>query len=178
MPVRISNAKRLRPDSSLKPFDCGDADLNDFFLNDSLAHLKELLAVTYVLESRAKTIAFFSVLNDRISSEDTDRKSLQKIRKTLPVKKRYRSFPAVKVGRLGVHKDYARTGIGTKILNAIKASFTTNNKTGCRFITVDAYNNECTIKFYLNNGFIFLTGQDKDDATRLMYFDLKRFNLS
>ena len=65
--------------------------------------------------------------------------------------------------------------MGTEILDAVKASFTTANKTGCRFVTVDAYNNPGTIGFYQKNGFNFLTEKDLKDDTRLMYFDLKRF---
>ena len=46
---------------------------------------------------------------------------------------------------------------------------------GCRFITVDAYNDESTISFYTKNGIEFLTDKDENDETRLMYFDLKDF---
>jgi hypothetical protein len=48
--------------------------------------------------------------------------------------------------------------------------FIENYKTGCRFITVDAYSK--SLGFYLKNGFIFMTSKDEDKDTRLMYFDL------
>jgi len=67
-------------------------------------------------------------------------------------------------------------GIGTELLDFIKVSFTTENKTGCRFLIVDAYNKERTINFYKRNDFDFLSTADKDEDTRLMYFDLKRFS--
>jgi hypothetical protein len=38
---------RLSTDYNFKNFDCGDTDLNDFFLNDSLNYQNQLLAVTY-----------------------------------------------------------------------------------------------------------------------------------
>lgn len=44
------------------------------------------------------------------------------------------------------------------------------NKTGCRFIIVDAYQN--AIPFYERNGFVMLSSRDINDETRLMYFDL------
>ncbi len=53
--------QRLEPDSPRKPFDCGDPDLNEFFLNDSIDHSRQLLAVTYALESEDETVAYFSV---------------------------------------------------------------------------------------------------------------------
>lgn len=54
-------------------------------------------------------------------------------------KLRYDYFPAVKIGRLGVKKEYQSSGFGTSILNMTKEMFITNNRTGCRFITVEAY---------------------------------------
>ena len=37
--------RKLKEDSVLKPFDCGDDDLNDFFLNDAKRYQKHRLAV-------------------------------------------------------------------------------------------------------------------------------------
>jgi len=89
----------------------------------------------------------------------------------LPSQKRFSSYPAVKLGRLGVHKDNSGKGLGTDIINYIKKLFITENRTGCTFITVDSYNNSRTLKFYADNGFKFLNDDD-DKKTRLMYFDL------
>ena len=52
----------------------------------------------------------------------------------------------------------------------IKQHFTVNNKTGCWFLTVDAY--AAAVPFYLRNGFIPLNEDDINDPTRLLYFDL------
>ena len=60
-------------------------------------------------------------------------------------------------------------------MDFIKAFFTIKNKTGCRFITVDAYNYPLTVNFYKKNGFEFLTSQDAKEDTRSMYFDLMTF---
>ena len=45
-----------------------------------------------------------------------------------------------------------------------------SDKTGCRFITVDAYRK--AIPFYAANGFEFLQ-KDEGGETELMYYDLK-----
>lgn len=48
------------------------------------------------------------------------------------------------------------------------------NKLGCRFLTVDAV--AAATGFYETKGnFRFFTEQDEGDDTRLMYFDLKDF---
>ena len=44
--------RRLKMKESVKSFDCGDTDLNDFILNESLLYRKALLAVSYVVEDR------------------------------------------------------------------------------------------------------------------------------
>lgn len=144
--------QRIELDSELKPFDCGDNDLNDFFCNDAINYLRHLLAVTYVFENDNKTIAFFSVLNDRISREEIDKKICNRIERKIPRKKHFKSYPAVKIGRFGVHSEYHRKRIGTEVIDFIKAFFTQRNKTGCRFITVDAYNTSLAIGFYTKNG--------------------------
>jgi GNAT superfamily N-acetyltransferase len=73
---------------------------------------------------------------------------------------------------LATDVDKQGLGIGSEILDYIKSWFTDGNKTGCRFIIVDAYNNEKTIKFYKKNGFSFLLSSDELQETRLMFFDL------
>lgn len=70
---------------------------------------------------------------------------------------------------------YKRKKVGSEMLDFIKGFFTNNNKTGCRFITVDAYNEPEILGFYRKNSFDFLTVKDEKDATRLMYFDLRSF---
>lgn len=173
--------RRIAPDSKLKPFDCGNdnednRDLNDFFANDALNFTKELLTVTYTFEDEHKTVAFFSVLNDKIINKDGLGDIISNaLTRKIPNDKRRPNYPSVMVGRLGVHKTLQSQGLGGDILDFIKGLFTDNNKTGCRFITVNAYNKKRVLNFYNKNGFKFLTQTDKSENTRLMYFDLKTF---
>lgn len=76
----------------------------------------------------------------------------------------------MKLCRLGVDKSLKGQQIGTILLRFIKSYFVIDNKTGCRFVTVDAYAN--AIPFYMRNGFVPLNDDDKDEPTRLLYFDL------
>ncbi len=169
---------RLKLDSEIKSFSCEDyPDLKQFLFDDAKNHLNELLAVTYVFENKKETIAYFSVLNDSIREKDTSKSHYKKILGLIPyaLRKRYKSHPSVKVGRLAVSEKYRSTGIGTEIMDYIKGYFLDNNKTGCRFIVVDALNNNRTISYYKKNGFDFLTTEDKDDESRLMFFDLIKY---
>ena len=161
---------------TIKSFDCGDADLNDFIVNECTLYRKEKLAVTYVLEgnndnNHESILAFFSLLNDRISVSDFDSKTLyNRFSKRFNNRKRLKSYPAVKIGRFGVSQNHKGESIGTLLLDFIKSFFIEDSKTGCRFITVDAY--AAAVPFYLKNGFVPLNDEDKDDPTRLLYFDL------
>jgi GNAT superfamily N-acetyltransferase len=177
--IRFTDCKRIRlsADTEIKPFDCDDADLNEFLFTDAKHYLSQLLAVTYLYEYGAETVAFFSVSNDTISFNERtlSKTEWNRLRRTYPNRKRLNKLPSVKIGRLGVDKKYQGADIGTQLLDYIKILFIDNNKTGCRYITVDAYNNAKTISFYKKNGFSFLTENDKDEQTRLMKFDLKWF---
>jgi len=171
-------------------FSCGDADLDEFFQKDAYNHTKELLAQTYYFQPKGSDntgniipIALISFLNDSILVRKSERDSIKKIiaeylELILPdPKSNYSSFPAVKIGRLGIRKEFQRYGVGTALLNMVKEFFLTNNRTGCRFITVDAYNTEQAINFYKKNDFDFLIDKDKGTRTRIMYFDLMRYRL-
>ena len=120
---------RLTSGHDILPFDCDDKDLNEFLFEDAKPYQSQLLAVTYLLESKNSTIAFFSIFNDKITLEDFDSKSQWK-RLSVPYGKRKRSYPAVKLGRLGINVENQKQGIGKDILNYLKISFIDNNKTG------------------------------------------------
>ena len=74
-------------------------------------------------------------------------------------------------------------------MNFIKSWFVdTSNKTGCRYLIVDAYNSDIPLAFYKKNGFdyIFSTEEQERDyrkiisneklKTRLKFFDLLLIN--
>lgn len=169
---------RLSENFKIENFDCDDDDLNDFFLNNSKKYSDQLLAVTYIIQSDGNTIAFFSIFNDKISIKEiknpNDWKEFQN--KHFPPEKSLASFPAVKIGRLGVNKAHQKQGIGKIIIDYLIDSFITSNKTGCRFITVDAYKE--SLSFYEKTGFDYLTEKDVNKDTRLMFLDLHQFYLN
>lgn len=170
------------------PFDCGHDDLNDFFRNDSLNYEKEFLGKSYCFllnENPKEIVCIFTVSNDSIKVNFLPNARKKKVTKQIPREKHFRSYPAVLVGRLGVNLKYRGKGIGRELMDFIKSWFIdSNNKTGCRFVVVDAYNEQYPITYYQKNDFEFLfsteeqekeyTGLTDEDelSTRLMYFDL------
>ncbi len=163
----------MEKQEKVESFDCGDVDLNDFIINESVLYQDALLAVSYVVESNTKqAIGYFSLANDRISLTDFENTTqFNRFRRHRFVnEKRLKSYPAVKICRLGIDLSVKGCGIGSELIDFIKSYFIVNNKTGCRFITVDAYT--AAVSFYLKNGFVPLTTEDANEHTRLLYFDL------
>lgn len=166
--------RRLGKGEIVSSFDCGDVDLNDFILNESVNYRQARLAVTYVIEVKgsADVVGFFSLANDRVSISDFESKTeFNRFRKHKFVnEKRLKSYPAAKICRLGIDKSVKGQSLGTFILDFIKSYFVIDNKTGCRFITVDAYIG--ALPFYYKNGFIPLSKDAESEHTKLLYYDL------
>lgn len=129
----------------------------------------------------------FTLANAGIRVNDLPNSRKKKIETNIPHVKVMKDYPAVLVARLGVSKHFRSLHIGSDILSYIKLWFLDPyNKTGCRFMIVDAYNEPTTIAFYEQNGFntVFSTEQQEKDyrhlesdiplSTRLMYYDLMR----
>ena len=167
--------QRLDTSQRCTGFTCNDVDLDDFYHNDSINGSKELLSVTYELIDGDDVVAFFSLSNDSIKKELVPKTAIRRLFKNIPHEKRYSSMPAVKIGRLGTASEKQNSGIGKQLLDYLKVWFTLGNKTGCRFLVVDAYNKDVVISFYKNNDFVFLTGKDAEAKTRIMYYDLIQF---
>ena len=91
-------------------------------------------------------------------------------KKTFVNSKRLKAYPAIKIGRLAVHKDHSRRGYGSQIVDFIKTLVMSNRYSGCRFMTVDAYRD--VIPFYEKNGFIRINDHLAENGTCLMIYDL------
>lgn len=170
------------------PFLCGNTDLDDFFQHDAPAYSKQMLGKSYCFrldDNPAVIVCAFTLSNDSIRVDIIPNSRKKIVRKNIPHSKQMRRYPGVLIGRLGINKDFAHCGIGSELMEFIKSWFIdAGNKTGCRFLIVDAYNEEIPLKYYQKNNFKFLfsseiqemenTGFNKSTKlpTRLMYFDL------
>ena len=95
-------------------------------------------------------------------------------RRQIPfVKRGFKTFPAVKITRLGVRKEFHGKHIGSALIATVKRFFLDDNRTGCRFVTVDAY--RAATSFYERNGFVRTKGTEDGDAPTVpLFFDLLR----
>lgn len=172
------------------PFSCGDEDLDDFFANNAVAYETDLMGKTYCWVLRddiTKIVGMVTLANAGIQTTHMQNNPRRKLNHLIAYSKQGRTYPAVLIGRLGVSIDFQgpeyRTG--TQIMEFIKDWFKSyDNKTGCRFVLVDAVNNEHTMRYYERNGFRPLFPRIDDEKafynipeseplrTRMLYFDL------
>ncbi len=173
-------------------FTCGNDDLDEFFRHDFIGYARELFGKSYCFYQAADSthiVCAFTVSNASIFTNRLPNARKKKVGKEVSHIKQDLIYPAVLIGRLGIHTDYQRLHIGSELLDFIKFWFTdTQNKTGCRYLVVDAYNSEMPLSFYLKNGFDFVFGSeaqekeyrnissDRNLRTRLMFFDLIRIS--
>lgn len=171
-------------------FTCGDTDLDDFFHNDADRYAAELMGKTYCWITEQKPhriVALFTLANDSIKTLHLDKTTRNRLNRPIDNPKRGRSYPATLIGRIGVNQEFQGMNVGSQLMQFIKDWFRhEDNKTGCRFLVVDAYNNPRTLHFYERNDFRFLHTDEVEErayydipsektiATRLMYFDLKK----
>lgn len=174
--------------TDLEGFCCGDKDLDDFFANDCFAYAQELLGKTYfytVKSAPKMVVCAFTLANAGIRVSDLPNARRKKIEANIPHVKSLKDYPAVLVARFGVSEKFRSLHIGSDALEYIKYWFLDPyNKTGCRYVLVDAYNSSSTILFYESNGFTTVFSSEEQEKnyrqideesplkTRLMYFDL------
>ena len=177
-----------------QPFSCGDKDLDDFFLNDVDNYNKQLLGRSFCFrldEEPSIIVSAFTLSNSSIDARNLPNNRRKKLTENIPHEKTLSSYPATLIGRLGVNGEFRQKGVGSQVISFIKQWIVaSDNKTGCRYLTVDAYNNEQTMKYYEMNGFRCLFSTEKQEKeyiglsaekelkTRLMYYDLILINQS
>lgn len=143
-----------------------------------------MLTVTYYLALNEDIALYFSLSNDKITADTLPKSLWRKIKAKFPHRKHRGDYPAVKIGRFAVATNYRRKPEhwGSKAMDFIKEWMVTENKTGCCFLTVDAY--PSAVPFYIKNGFKFLGSKEEEmyntflkDSNRqntiAMYFFLK-----
>ena len=71
---------RIEDVETIKPFNCGDKKLNGFLLEDARFFYEEFIANTFILEDDDETIAYFSLLNDKVSNTTVPKNLWRKLR--------------------------------------------------------------------------------------------------
>lgn len=168
----------LKPDDDLAGFNCGDDEMNEFFIEDSKDFQKQKITNTYLFKKDDSIVAFFSISNDCLNDLGYGNSTWNKLHRRikLPNEKRIRQYPAVKLTRLGVDVNYQGKGLSHQLLDFIKGWTFFEHKPACRLLILDAYNHPKQTTMYIKNDFTFLLNSDEIEKQRFMYFDLARLD--
>lgn len=121
-----------------------------------------------MLKDYDNIVAYFCLLNDKISRQDVTNTQWKKIKGGFPERKQFGSYTAIKIGRFAVSSKYRCRNIGSDLMNLLKDMLNGNpNYSAFRYLTVDAYLS--AINFYLKNDFKVLSEKIQNDHTRLMF---------
>ena len=162
---------KLTATHDLSKFDCGDSDLNEFLIDNALNFTEQRIANTFLLLDGDNIAAYFCLLNDKVSQQETTNNKWKKIKHGFPEGKQFSSYPAIKIGRFAVALPYRGQSIGADLMAMLKNMLNSNpNYSAFRYITVDAYLS--ATGFYEKNDFKVLSPTTKDEHTRLMFFDM------
>ena len=151
-----------------QPFCCSkNPDINDFFHSEFEDYNNQLLGKSYcfvTLHEPHQIVCAFTVSNASIRVKDLPNKRRNKINRSIPYVKHRPQYPAVLLGQLAVFDSYMKHGIGSELMGFIKGWFIDPfNKTGCRYIIVDAINYDKVLAYYLKNGFECLFSSDDEE---------------
>ena len=132
----------LSEERVISDFDCGNADLNDFFNNDALAYKRQMLSRTCFFReiSSGKTVCVFSFSASSIKTADLPGSRRKKVKEYVPREKSFKSYPGILIGRLGVATEFNCQGVGSQLIRLIKDFCIANFPDFIRFLLVDAYN--------------------------------------
>lgn len=184
------------PADCIERFDCGREDINNFFHHDVERNQRQMFGKTYFFcdGTPERIVGAITVANASIFTRHISWRRRDVIGAEVDTEKSGQNFPAVLLGRLGVDHRYQHLHLGRQIIDYVKAWFSSeSNKSGCRFLIVDAYNEPGLIQFYEHCGLkLFFTTEEQEKKyrnirdhegeppvkleTRLMFFDLINYN--
>jgi GNAT superfamily N-acetyltransferase len=176
----------LSGEQRIADFDCGDVDLNEFFNHEALHYKDQLLAQTgfFRHNETGKVICAFSLSPNSLKIADLPGSRRRKVREYIPREKSLQSYPAFLIGRFGVALAFRRQRIGAQLMDFIKIHCLATYPDFCRFLLIDAYNNDSVLNFYQKNDFspVFSTEAQERNAykvnadeplqTRYLFFDM------
>lgn len=151
------------------PFSCKkEHDIETFFQSEFKDYKQQLLGKSYCFVqetgSKCNIVCAFTVANSSIKVDGLPNKKRSKLNRRIPNAKRHTQYPAVLVGQLAVFDNFKGLNIGHELMNFIKSWFIDPlNKTGCRYIIVDAVNKPSVKSYYEKNGFNYIFTSDEEE---------------
>jgi GNAT superfamily N-acetyltransferase len=157
MPVTLADLQIVQYDRDVhdvSKFDSDDTDINEFLQRDAWKYQADHISHTRLAYLDQRLVGYITLLADCVILLTSEKKKALK-----EAKEQHQTvytFPAVKIGRIGVQKDCQGLDIGTQLLKYAVGVVVRMNRelnVGCRLITLDAYPK--SVGFYEKRGFMY-----------------------
>lgn len=147
-----SQIERLANHHSLDGFTCGDTEMDKWIHGSARnANARNSCAVSVCLSEEREVAAFFGLVGHEIRTAGMPKK-LGGTDPEMPEKDR--AHPATLIGRLGLHMDHRRKGLGVELmLETLRAIVGAADVVGSRFVVLDA-KNERLAQWYEERSFL------------------------
>lgn len=157
MTLAISPLDPLAIYADQKKFDCEHLLINKFVTSSLRQQVAKKLSAAFVLVDTALENKFIGFYTCAMAS--VDRGSLAVLGKgSLP-----HLIPCVRVGMLGVDKNYKNQQLGSRLLKHAIANMVATKHIGCYGMSLDA--DAGAVDFYLKNGFALLEKRNDPNPT-------------
>jgi len=99
-------------------FDCGNADLNEFFNHDAIEYKRQMLSQTCFFRHKnsGAVVCAFSFSASSIKTSDLPGSRRKKVKEYIPREKSLKSYPGILIGRLGVATIFSGQGTGSQLI--------------------------------------------------------------
>lgn len=172
--------------ATCRPFHCGDKDLDEFFTEDAPKYHDAKLGKSYCFvldEDPSVIVCAYTLSNDSVHVKGLPSARKKKVNSHIAHQKQMRRYPAILIGRLAVNELFSDKGVGSELLSLLKyLAVLPDNLADCRFLAVDAKNEEKPLHYYEKNYFEYLYSSEEQEAvnlelpaplkTRYMFYDL------
>jgi hypothetical protein len=170
----------LQGNEDLTLFCCGDSrqhkKLDKFLKERAKKHQNECIGTTYLVWNKTiknrQLVGYMTLLADGIVVEEKNKLNFLN---EVFVKHKYDSYPALKIGRLAVHKNYnhnsknAGLNVGTYLFKlAMGITKKLNDVVGARFIVVDS--KDMSLNWYLQKLKFKILDEEKEK--NFLYYDI------
>ncbi len=160
-------------DLDLSCFDCEREEVNVFFKEKAVEYQNELFGKSYFLRVPVgSNLAFpsltvaagFTVANASIFTSQLPNARKKKIGYEVHNEKGLINYPAVLLAQLGVDVRFKGNDLGRQIIDFVAQWFTSDdNKSGCRHLILDAYNEPDLIDYYQKRGMeLFFSTEEQE----------------
>jgi len=145
---------------AIQDFNCQDKDVEKFLKLKALDFDKRNKSRTYLIidgeqDKKMIVLGYYTITIKNLPFAETVSKSM--IKRIDGYSNNVNSAESILIGQLGKNYNYRNNLSGSILLvHAMNTVYSIHNLAGCRIVFLECSDNEKIVKFYQDNGFVFL----------------------